>query len=136
MKLQKKTSTRFLNGAFVIALLVHICSSCSSKAQGFTFKDDEPKELHDVTVEQGPIASELKLEEITSDNYFKKIKNEAAPEANKRNGKELEPLELEEISEDSPPRFPRKIISSIKPAKIESGKLLTIISYTKHIKRY
>jgi hypothetical protein len=130
MKVQKKTFTRFLNGAFVIALLIHICASCSPKAQGFTFKDDEPKELHVVTVEKGPLL------EITSDNYFGENKNEAAPEANKRIGKELEPIELEEISEDSPPRFARKIISSIKPSEIESGKMLIVISHAKHIKRY
>ena len=102
--------------------MVHICSSCSSKAQGFTFKDDEPKELHDVTAKKESVDSEHKLEEITADNYFETEENEAAPEANKRIGKELEPEKLEKPAEDNPPRFARKIIAPIDTSKTESCK--------------
>ena len=109
-----------MNGAFVIALLVHICSSCSSKAQGFTFKDDEPKSLSSKTVEIEPVAVESKLQEISSDNYFKSADEN---EASRREGKEIERIDLEETVEDEPPRFPRKISVSSKTVDEEVGKI-------------
>merc|ERR1712061_475534 len=110
-KVPKKKLTRFLNGAFVIALLVHICSSCSSKAQGFTFKDDEPKSLN---VKKEPVIAQSKLQEISAENYFKDDDNTDDSEVTKRDGKEFEQIDLEETVEDEPPRFPRKIaVSSI-----------------------
>ena len=109
-----------MNGAFVIALLVHICSSCSSKAQGFTFKDDEPKSLSNTKVEKEPVAVESKLQEISSDNYFESADDN---EASRRKGKEIERIDLEETVEDEPPRFPRKISVSSKTVDEEIGKI-------------
>ena len=120
MKVPKKKLTRFLNGAFVIALLVHICSSCSSKAQGFTFKDDEPKSLN---VKQQPVIAQSKLQEISADNYFEDDENTEDSELTKRGGKEIEQIDLEETVEDEPPRFPRKIVVSSKSADKAIGKI-------------
>ena len=120
MKIPKKKVTRFMNGAFVIALLVHICSSCSSKAQGFTFKDDEPKSLSNTKVEKKSVAVESKLQEISSDNYFESADDN---EASRREGKEIERIDLEETVEDEPPRFPRKISVSSKTVDEEVGKI-------------
>ena len=125
MKVPKKKLTRFMNGAFVIALLVHICSSCSSKAQGFTFKDDEPKSLSDSSIQKEPVAAASKLEPISADNYFDVTDNIEAPVINEREGKEIERIDLEETVEDEPPRFPRKISVSSKTEEEEIGKLFS-----------
>ena len=124
MKVPKKKLTRFMNGAFVIALLVHICSSCSSKAQGFTFKDDEPKSLSDSSIQKEPVAAASKLEPISADNYFDDTENIEAPVITEREGKEIERIDLKKTVEDEPPRFPRKISVSSKTVEKEIGKLI------------
>ena len=124
MKVPKKKLTRFMNGAFVIALLVHICSSCSSKAQGFTFKDDEPKSLSDSAINKEPVVAASKLEPFSADNYFEDTENIEAPVITEREGKEIERIDLEETVEDEPPRFPRKISVESKNIEKETGEFI------------
>jgi len=124
MKVPKKTASKFLKGAFVITLLVHICSSCSSKAQGFKFQDDEEaKQLPEANAQKDPISSELKIQDFSSDNYFEENKNGPAQAVNRRDGKEIEPLEHEASTESGAPRFARKIISATKLAENDDDKL-------------
>ena len=134
MKVPKKTASKFLKGAFVITLLVHICSSCSSKAQGFKFQDDEvSKVLPEANVQADTISSELKIQDSLSDKHFEENINGPDHTVNRRDGKEIESIEHKATIESGAPRFARKVISEINVAKKDKGMLCCHVQYIRVI---
>ena len=123
MLLLKKKTTKLLRGSFVIVLLVHICTSCSSKAQGFTFKDDEKEVLPELGPGNKQTDSNHRLEEVSADNFFEEKVEQSVSEENRRNGKELESVKPEASVEKGAPRFSRKITSPAKLSETDIGKM-------------
>ena len=114
----QKTATKFVKGSLAVVLLVHICSSCSTKAQGFKFENDDVKELPKAAAQEDVTSSKLKIEKLSNDLSYNK--DEQTPEVNRRDGKAVEDDKPE--TDSGAPRFARKIASPKKPAAAESGK--------------
>ena len=119
MTVLRKTATKFVKGSLAVVLLVHICSSCSTKAQGFKFENDDVKELPKAAAQEDNTSSNIKIEKLSND--FSYNIDEPTPEVNRRDGKAVEDDKPE--TDSGAPRFARKIASSKKPAVAEAGKL-------------
>ena len=125
MLVLQKTATKFVKGSLAVVLLVHICSSCSTKAQGFKFENDDVKELPKAAAQEDNTSSKLKIEKLSND--FSYNIEEPTPEVNRRDGKAVEDDKPE--TDSGAPRFARKIASPKKPVVAEAGKLKAVAYY-------
>ena len=118
-----------MEASFVIILLVHISASCkSSTAEGFKFRDEEARDLPVPSPVKDQTSRQLKLEEVSADNFFEKEVDQVKREVDIRDGKVLTPsrkVKFEESVQNEAPqeRVSKKITASSKVAEPEAGKI-------------